>query len=179
MQKGLLGHSCLTYAVCFWRYSRLTALSPTTEPSNPLILLSKMPLRQTNLNGSKRKPSPPPESPRKRRQNEETGFKDSRTEEEYSIVDRQFYPPEMTNERCAQYNANKLERPMDTLNKAQEATKDARDAIDVNHAVVHWFKCDLRTYDNTSLHLASKLAKSMECHLSACTSSHHKTTRLT
>ncbi|KAL8735324.1 MAG: hypothetical protein Q9166_000869 [cf. Caloplaca sp. 2 TL-2023] len=118
-----------------------------------------MPLTQATLNGLKRKASPPLETAKKRRKSEEAGFKDSKTEEEYSIVDRQFYPPEMTNERCAQYNTNKIERPMETLSKAQKATKDERDAIHVANAVVHWFKCDLRTYDNTSLHLASQVAK--------------------
>ncbi|KAL8667540.1 MAG: hypothetical protein Q9168_007244, partial [Polycauliona sp. 1 TL-2023] len=120
-----------------------------------------MPLKQATLNGTKRKGSPQSEDvPVKKRKSEEAGFKDSTSEERYNIVDRQFYPPEMTNERCAQYNTNQIERPMQTLDKAQQMTEDERDSIDVNHAVVHWFKCDLRTYDNRSLHLASKLAKS-------------------
>ncbi|KAI4249734.1 MAG: hypothetical protein L6R40_000523 [Gallowayella cf. fulva] len=123
---------------------------------------------ETNINKRKASSSPPPPETapkRRRRRSEEkeeeeaAGFKDSTTEEQYSIVDRQFYPPEMTNERCAQYKANKLERPIESLQKAQLETKDERDGIDVNHAVVHWFKCDLRTSDNRSLHLASKLAK--------------------
>ena len=119
-----------------------------------------MPLKQATLNGTKRKASPQLEVPVKRKKSEEAGFKDSTSEEQYNIVDRQFYPPEMTNERCAQYSSNRLERPMQSLNQAQQMTADARDTIDVNLAVVHWFKCDLRTYDNKSLHLASKLAKS-------------------
>ncbi|KAL8698686.1 MAG: hypothetical protein Q9224_001736 [Gallowayella concinna] len=119
-----------------------------------------MPLAQATLSSTKRKASPPLETTKKRRKSHEAGFKDSRIEEQYSIVDRQFYPPEMTNQRCAQYNANKIERPMETLSKAQKDTEDEREAIDVHHAVVHWFKCDLRTYDNKSLYLASKLAKS-------------------
>ncbi|KAL9601811.1 MAG: hypothetical protein Q9219_002301 [cf. Caloplaca sp. 3 TL-2023] len=121
-----------------------------------------MPLAQATLNGNKRKASPvfdtPPE--RKRRRSEEAGFKNSQKEEENSIIDRQFYPPEMTNERCAQYNANEIERPMEELDRAQKSTGDNRDSIEVNHAVVHWFKCDLRTSDNKALYLASKLAKS-------------------
>ncbi|KAI4280650.1 MAG: hypothetical protein L6R38_004275 [Xanthoria sp. 2 TBL-2021] len=119
-----------------------------------------MPLKQATLTGTKRKSSPQLEVSVKRRKSEEAGFKDSSSEEQYNIVDRQFYPPEMTNERCAQFNANRIERPMQTLNRAQQQTEDERDSIDVNHAVVHWFKCDLRTYDNKSLHLASKLAES-------------------
>lgn len=120
----------------------------------------RMPLTQATLIGSKRVASSTPELPRKRRRSEETGFKDSTKVEEFSIVDRQFYPPEITNERCKQYNANQIERPIEALNKAQRATMDERDSIGVSHAVVHWFKCDLRTYDNKALHLASRLAKS-------------------
>ena len=120
----------------------------------------KMPLKQATLNGLKRKASPQLEAYTKRMKSEEAGFKDSKSEEQYNIVDRQFYPPEMTNERCAQYNANRIERPMQTLARAQQATEGERTSIHVNRAVVHWFKCDLRINDNKSLHLASKLAKS-------------------
>ncbi|KAL8713205.1 MAG: hypothetical protein Q9220_002726 [cf. Caloplaca sp. 1 TL-2023] len=100
------------------------------------------------------------ESPRKKKKDEANGCKDSKTEEEYGIIDRQFYPPEMTNERCAQYNDDEIERPMETVIKAQKETETERESIDVDRAVVHWFKCDLRTYDNKALSLASKLAKS-------------------
>ncbi|KAL8856255.1 MAG: hypothetical protein Q9178_007092 [Gyalolechia marmorata] len=119
-----------------------------------------MPLKQATLNGLKRKASPQLEAPIKRMKSEEAGFKDSKSKEKYNIVDRQFYPPEMTNERCAQYNTNRIERPMQTLARAQLTTEEERASIHINHAVVHWFKCDLRIYDNKSLHLASKLAKS-------------------
>ncbi|KAI4251525.1 MAG: hypothetical protein LQ352_004795, partial [Teloschistes flavicans] len=121
-----------------------------------------MPLKQATLalNGVKRKKSSTPEPSRKKHKSEEAAVKHSTLEEEYSIVDREFYPPEMANERCVQYNANQIERPIETLEKAQKETESERDSIDVNHAVVHWFKCDLRTYDNNALHMASKLAKS-------------------
>ena len=76
------------------------------------------------------------------------------------IVDRQFYPPEMSNERCLEYNENKHQRPIEALDDALEETQEARDKIEVKDAVVHWFKCDLRTRDNKSLHLASEKAKS-------------------
>ena len=81
-------------------------------------------------------------------------------EESFGIVDRQFYPPEMPNERCAQYKANEIERPIETLSKAQKETEEQRNSIEVDRAVVHWYKCDLRTHDNKALHLASQLAKS-------------------
>ncbi|KAL8972455.1 MAG: hypothetical protein Q9183_000542 [Haloplaca sp. 2 TL-2023] len=118
-----------------------------------------MPLQQATLDGSKRKASSTPEPPAKRKKAEE-GSRSSTQAEEYGIVDRQFYPPEMTNERCAQYNSNQLERPIEAFERAQQATEGMRDAIDVHQAVVHWFKNDLRTLDNKSLNLASKLAKS-------------------
>lgn len=82
------------------------------------------------------------------------------TELERDIVDREFYPPEMSNERCYQYNEDELTRPIDVLGEALKNTKSQRDKIDVKSAVVHWFKCDLRTRDNKALSLASKKAKS-------------------
>lgn len=87
---------------------------------------------------------------------------DAKTEAELEqdIVDREFYPPEMTNERCHQYTANELTRPIDVLGEALASTKTRREKIDVQSAVVHWFKCDLRTKDNKALSLASQKAKS-------------------
>ena len=87
------------------------------------------------------------------------GFKDSKDEEEYGIVDREFYPPEMTNERCARYRNNELERPLTTLDKALKDTEHEREHLEVKDAIVHWYKCDLRTFDNKALHIASQKAK--------------------
>ena len=84
---------------------------------------------------------------------------ESATELERGIVDREFYPPEMSNARCLQYNANELPRPIELLNEALKSTENQRDAIEVHSAVVHWFKCDLRSADNKALSLASKKAK--------------------
>ena len=109
---------------------------------------------------SKRKANGDAEAPHKKSKKDVTAFKDSTNEEKYNIVDREFYPPEMTNARCLQYKNNELERPIETLEKAQEETASERDAIKVKDAVVHWFKTDLRTHDNKALHLASKKAKS-------------------
>ena len=80
-------------------------------------------------------------------------------EERHGIVQRQFYPPEMTDERAFAYRDNKIERPIETLRKAIKQTRNAREDIPVNDAVVHWFKCDLRTCDNTALHMASEKAQ--------------------
>lgn len=92
--------------------------------------------------------------------NDRSRFKDSAQEEEHGIILREFYPPEMTNERAKQYVAGDIERPIRTLEKAILETRQAREEIKVKNAVVHWFKCDLRTRDNKALHLASEKAKS-------------------
>ena len=119
-----------------------------------------VPPRNTAANGTKRKAPNPPSSPSKKPKSEALSFKDSRQEEEYNIVDREFYPPEMTNERCLQYKTDGIERPIKALDRAQKETKTQRDQIPVKDAVVHWFKCDLRTTNNKALHLASEKAKS-------------------
>jgi deoxyribodipyrimidine photo-lyase len=87
-------------------------------------------------------------------------YKDSTNEIKYGIVQREFYPPEMSNERAKQYIAGEIERPIETLEKAIIETRDARDRIEVKDSVVHYFKCDIRTKDNHALHLASEKAKS-------------------
>jgi deoxyribodipyrimidine photo-lyase len=94
---------------------------------------------------------------------EEAQFDHSRPEERSGIVDRRFYPSEMSNERCAMYNANEIARPMERLNTILESTKGARNSIkqstQQSDAVVHWFKRDLRVGDNTGLSLAGTLAR--------------------
>ncbi|KAI4952418.1 hypothetical protein J4E91_002888 [Alternaria rosae] len=96
---------------------------------------------------------------------EEEGFDHSRPEERAGIVDRRYYPAEMSNERCALYNQNEIPRPIEILNKTLASTKDKRKAIregkKAQHgdAVVHWFKRDLRIRDNTGLSQAAVLAR--------------------
>jgi deoxyribodipyrimidine photo-lyase len=96
---------------------------------------------------------------------EEADFDHSRPEERAGIVDRRYYPAEMSNERCALYNQNEIPRPIEILSKTLESTKDRRKAIregskaESGDAVVHWFKRDLRIRDNTGLSRAAKLAK--------------------
>lgn len=109
---------------------------------------------------TKRKAAPSPDSPSKKPKNNVTPYRESPKEEESGIVKREFYPPEMTNARCHQYNNNELPRPIRLLEAAQEDTKLARENIPVKDAVVHWYKCDLRTRDNKALHLAYEKAKS-------------------
>ncbi|KAG9551021.1 deoxyribodipyrimidine photo-lyase, partial [Aureobasidium melanogenum] len=81
-------------------------------------------------------------------------------EERYGVIQREFYPAEMSNERCARYNANEIPRPIEVLTQAVQKTAFERKKIEVRDAVVHWFKRDLRTKDNRALHLASEKAKS-------------------
>jgi deoxyribodipyrimidine photo-lyase len=116
--------------------------------------------------------APPTESIAKNEENGAPGeavkkedFDHSRPEERAGIVDRRYYPAEMSNERCAMYNADEIARPMEILNKTLAETKDAREAIcnskagGRGDAVIHWFKRDLRIRDNTGLSKAAELAK--------------------
>ena len=79
--------------------------------------------------------------------------------EENGIAIRKFYPPEMSNARARAYNDNQIPRPIEVLIDALEVTAKERKSIDVNKAVVHWFKMDLRISDNRALALASDKAK--------------------
>ena len=83
----------------------------------------------------------------------------SRVEERYGIVQREFYPPEMSSERCEMYIADEIPRPIEVLEATIEETAKARSQVKIGDAVVHWFKRDLRLSDNRSLHLASELAQ--------------------
>jgi deoxyribodipyrimidine photo-lyase len=93
------------------------------------------------------------------------GFDHSRPEERAGIIDRRYYPAEMSNERCAMYNANEIPRPIEILNKTLAETRIAREAVRAGEAgghgdaVIHWFKRDLRIRDNTALSNAAALAK--------------------
>lgn len=86
-------------------------------------------------------------------------FNHSRVAEEYGIVQREFYPPEMSHERCRMYNDGEIPRPLAVLEKTIKDTADARSKIGVGEAVVHWFKRDLRIHDNRPLRMASEKAK--------------------
>lgn len=79
--------------------------------------------------------------------------------EDFGIVLREFYPPEMSNERCQAYTDGDLERPIETLKKACQETADKRQSMDIGSAVVHWFKSDLRLHDNRALFTAYQTAK--------------------
>lgn len=82
----------------------------------------------------------------------------SRIQEELGIIQRTFYPPEISNERCAMYVNNELPRPIDALHATLRETAEVRLSIPSGKSVVHWFKRDLRIYDNKALSLASTKA---------------------
>jgi hypothetical protein len=107
-------------------------------------------------------PIRPPSASKKRetiQPKDEPTFDHSRPEERAGIVQREFYPPEMSNERCQRYLDNDLARPLQVLNHTLSETQAARDKIPLGSSVVHWFKRDLRLQDNRSLSLASQKAK--------------------
>lgn len=83
----------------------------------------------------------------------------AREAEENGVVLRKFYPHEMCNPRALAYNNDELSRPIELLQSALGDTQEKRKKTEVKESVVHWFKCDLRTQDNTALHLASEKAK--------------------
>ncbi|KAJ5108209.1 Cryptochrome/DNA photolyase class 1 [Penicillium angulare] len=102
-----------------------------------------------------------PEPPRKKeRQSDLKSLHPKAQEtEDFGIVLRDFYPPEMGNERCQAYNDGTLERPMATLEKACSETADGRSSTEIGKAVVHWFRSDLRLHDNRALRKAFEIAQ--------------------
>lgn len=140
--------------------SSLVCLKPTLQKR--LLYASatfRMPPKKAAANGSKRKANTSLDSASKKAKSETPALNESTQEAEYVIIDREFYPPEMTNARCLQYKNNELTRPIEALNSARQETASQREAVEVKDAVIHWFKCDLRTEDNKALHLASEKAK--------------------
>lgn len=75
------------------------------------------------------------------------------------LILREFYPPELSNERAREYMDGKRQRPIESLNAALIETSKARSEILLGRSVVHWFRGDLRLGDNTALQLASTKAR--------------------
>jgi deoxyribodipyrimidine photo-lyase len=82
-----------------------------------------------------------------------------RKAEEAGIIQRDFYPAEMSNERAARYNNNEIPRPIELLENAIAETASERENVPTGKAVLHWFKRDLRIQDNRGLALAAAKAK--------------------
>jgi deoxyribodipyrimidine photo-lyase len=75
------------------------------------------------------------------------------------IVDRKYYPPVLSNARCADYASSALSKPIDELTDALSSRKlRVGPSAPGGQAVVHWFRTDLRVDDNTALSLAGELA---------------------
>ncbi|KOS17429.1 Deoxyribodipyrimidine photo-lyase [Escovopsis weberi] len=79
--------------------------------------------------------------------------------EEHGIVQRKYYPSEISNARAKAYAEDEITRPIEDLASALDETSKAREKVGVKDSVIHWFKMDLRSNDNTSLALASAKAK--------------------
>jgi deoxyribodipyrimidine photo-lyase len=108
----------------------------------------------------KRKASTPVNgAPPAKRRSASPVFDHSRPTERANIVQRTFYPPEISNERCAQYNTGEIANPFQILESKIKETASARKALPSGKAVVHLYKRDLRIQDNRSLRLASEKAK--------------------
>jgi deoxyribodipyrimidine photo-lyase len=75
------------------------------------------------------------------------------------IVNRKYYPPVLSNARCADYASGALTKPSDELKNAlsSRTPRMGPSACD-GQTVIHWFRTDLRVDDNTALSLAGKLA---------------------
>lgn len=136
---------------------------PRVFPSNQLRVrfvrnLSTMPPKRKATAPASEQPNGSPPS-KKGRPDLHQPHPNSKQTEEFGIVLRQFYPPEMSNERCQAYTDGELERPIETLQKACRETADQRRSINVGSAVVHWFKSDLRLHDSRALHTACQFAK--------------------
>lgn len=120
------------------------------------------PPKQTKLKLEPVLPSSP--SPPQENGNSTPTFDHSRPAERAGIINRAYYPPELSNERCALYNDGTIPRPHEVLSATQTSTAAARALIrdappSEQEVVIHWFKRDLRIRDNTALHRASSLAR--------------------
>ncbi|EWC48173.1 hypothetical protein DRE_02277 [Drechslerella stenobrocha 248] len=71
---------------------------------------------------------------------------------------REFYPPEMSNERVQAYRDGDIPTPYHQLTGTLQSTELQRQNIKPNKAVAHWFRWDLRLHDNTGLHKAHEAA---------------------
>jgi deoxyribodipyrimidine photo-lyase len=77
-----------------------------------------------------------------------------------SLVNNDLYPyATISDARAKQYNTGQLPRPYDLLETKISSTSKDRESIKPGKAVLHWFKRDLRLFDNRGLAAAAKLAK--------------------
>lgn len=76
-----------------------------------------------------------------------------------SLINRTFYPPEISNAHCAEYTSGARPTPHAALLRTLADTHSARAALPPGDAVVFWFRRDLRLGDNKALSLAAAHAK--------------------
>lgn len=172
---GALRLSCRCesfFLFCHFRPSLQTSLSSLASrprrslaflPARPSRFLHTLPLmapkrKMSNSNGDS-SPKNVHESKKAKPEDLRQPHPNAKQTEEFGIVLRDFYPPEMSNERCKAYNDGTIERPIDTLEKACTETADKRRSVTPGKAVVHWFKTDLRLQDNRALSTAFQIAK--------------------
>ena len=74
------------------------------------------------------------------------------------IVNRTYYPPVLSNERCQAYLDGNIPTPHTSLTRALVDAAGFRTQVIRDRAVVCWFRTDLRWDDNTALAMASTLA---------------------
>lgn len=133
----------------FSQHPRATQIIPQRLATMPPKRKATSPVRPL-LPNKKRETAEPKDDPI---------FDHSRPEERAGIVQREFYPPEISNERCKRYLDNELPRPLQILNATLSESQEARNKVTAGKSVVHWFKRDLRLQDNRGLSLASQKAK--------------------
>lgn len=128
-----------------------------------------MPLKQQVIIGKRKAPATPTpaavENASKRiaiAEDVRTAHNDGDEPERFGIVQREFYPAEMSIARARQYRDGQLPRPIEQLEAALRETQTARAQVPVKDAVVHWFKSDLRLQDNHALHLAATRARAAQ-----------------
>lgn len=78
------------------------------------------------------------------------------------LILREYYPPELSNERAQEYMDGDRQRPIEALKAALVKTSKARGKIPLGRSIVHWFRGDLRLKDNTALGFASTKAQNSE-----------------
>jgi deoxyribodipyrimidine photo-lyase len=145
--------SCFNLSACYPRPIHASSIR-TMPPKKTSAVSGKRKAPTSASETSNKKPKATPSST-----NGETHANGAPSDDSHGVVLRKYYPPEMSNARCQSYINNEIPRPIEELKDALADTKEDRDAIKVNEAVIHWFKCDLRTQDNKGLHLAAQKAK--------------------
>lgn len=73
-----------------------------------------------------------------------------------SLEQTDFYPAEISDERCKRYIDNKLPTLLKVLEKTLRDSAVVRNGAAPGESVIHWFKRDLSLQDNASLSRESK-----------------------